>query len=205
MIVICREFEDVYDGKKFMSSLDGVVRVVKQPPSEISVKNLAVVKVPNRVTKDHIAENIETVFREKGNIRLATYFPSVNMKKTELKSDGDAVACTAMFDTLELQPEVRGVVDSMVERLRTLSRKSDGRFVAVDLRVDVLERKGCKDRKSKSCYDAGEIATFLRKVGFGKDTTVYLTQSRWDSSLDALKEFFPRTYTKVTSCYSVFI
>lgn len=170
------------------------------------MKKLAVVKVPNRVTKDHISENIEPVFREKGNIRLATYFPSVNMKKDKTKTEIDSVACMAMYGTLELQPEIRGVVDSMVERLRTLSRKSDGRFVAVDLRIDVLEKKGCKDKAgsaSKNCYDAGEIATFLRKIGFGKDTTIYLTQSRWDSSLDALKELFPKTYTKVTFCYSL--
>ncbi|XP_057535533.1 protein MANNAN SYNTHESIS-RELATED 1-like [Amaranthus tricolor] len=194
-----REFDNVYDAHKFISSLDGVVRVVKQPPSKISMKKIAVVKVPNRVTKEHIAEKIELVFREKGNIRLATYFPLVNMKKAKAEGDIDSVACMAMFGTLDLQPEVRGVVDSMIERLRTLSRKSDGRFVAVDLRVDVLEKKGCKDKEgsvSKSCYDAGEIASFLRKIGFGKDTTIYLTQSRWDSSLDALKEFFPKTYTK---------
>ncbi|KMS97216.1 hypothetical protein BVRB_7g177680 [Beta vulgaris subsp. vulgaris] len=194
-----RDFDDVYDAEKFISSLDGVVRVVRQPPTKISTKKLAVVKVPNRVTKEHIVENIEPVFREKGNIRLATYFPSVNMRKSKAISELDSVACMGMFGSLELQPEVRGVVDSMVERLRTLSRKSDGRFVAVDLRVDVLEKKGCKDKAgsgSKSCYNAGEIATFLRKLGFGKDTTIYLTQSRWDSSLDALKELFPKTYTK---------
>ena len=183
-----------------MRSLDGIVRVVKESPSKISTKNLAVVKVPNRVTEDHIALHIEPVYKKKGNIRLASYFPSVNMKASKEKSDIDSVACMAMFDTLELQPEVRGVVDSMMERLRTLSRKSDGHFIAVDLRTDVLEKKGCQkqgDSGPKSCYDASEIAVFLRKLGYGKDTTIYLTQSRWDSSLDPLKEYFPKTYTKV--------
>ncbi|GMH17550.1 hypothetical protein Nepgr_019391 [Nepenthes gracilis] len=120
------------------------------------------------------------------------------MKKEE-KSDADSFACLAMFGTLELQPEVREVVDSMVQRLGTLSWKSGGRFVAVDLRVDVLEKKGCRgngDTRSKSCYHAREIAAFLRKIGFDKDTTIYLTQSRWERSLDPLKEFFPKTYTK---------
>lgn len=194
-----RDFDDVYDAQKFISRLEGVVRVVKQPPSKIPAKNLAVVKVPNRVSEDHIAFHIDPVYRQKGNIRLATYFPSVNMKKSVEKSDRDSVACMAMFGTLELQPEVRGVVDLMVERLRTLSRKSDGQFIAVDLRVDVLEKKGCQEDGGsgpKSCYDAREIADFLRKIGYSKDTTIYLTQSRWDSSLDALKEFFPKTYTK---------
>ncbi|GAB4841885.1 hypothetical protein Ancab_011840 [Ancistrocladus abbreviatus] len=192
-----RNFEDVYDAEKFVRSLDGVIKVVKNQPSEISTKNLAVVKVPNRVTEDYTAVHIEPIFRKKGNIRLATYFPSVNMKKAEKDSDVDSLACLAMFGTLELQPEVHQVVDILVQRLRTLSRNSDGRFIAVDLRVEVLERKGCRGSTgSKSCYNAKETAVFLRKIGFDKDTTIYLTQSRWDSSLDALKEFFPKTYTK---------
>ncbi|GFZ08179.1 O-fucosyltransferase family protein [Actinidia rufa] len=163
-------FGDIYDVEKFVRSLDGVVRVVKHQPAEISARNLAVVRVPNRVTENHIAENIEPIFSRKGNIRLATYFPSVNMKKTEQK-----VAWTL-----------------------TLSRKSDGRFVAVDLRVDMLEKKGCQESGAagaKSCYSPEEIVLFLRKIGFEKDTTVYLTQSRWDSRLDVLKDFFPKTYT----------
>ncbi|XP_060206084.1 protein MANNAN SYNTHESIS-RELATED 1 isoform X2 [Lycium barbarum] len=194
-----RKFEDVYDVEQFVKSLDGVVKVAKSKPSKVSGRNLAVVKVPSRVTEEHIAVNIEPIFRSKGNIRLATYFPSVNMKKTKENSNVDSTACLGMFGTLEVQPEVNGVVESMMERLRTLSRKSNGQFIAVDLRVDILEKKSCQGNsasKSKSCYGPQEIAMFLRKLGFNKDTTIYLTQSRWDSSLDALKELFPRTYTK---------
>ncbi|GAB4849956.1 hypothetical protein Ancab_029256 [Ancistrocladus abbreviatus] len=192
-----RDFEDVYVAEKFVSSLDGVIKVVKNQPSEISTKNLAVLKVPNRVTEDYISVHIEPIFRKKGNIRLATYFPSVNMKKMEKESHVEYLACLAMFGTLELQPEVHEVVDTIVKRLRTLGRNSDGRFIAVDLRVDVLEKKGCQGvAGSKSCYNAKEIAEFLRKIGFDRDTTIYLTQPRWDSRLDALKEFFPKTYTK---------
>ncbi|XP_059299518.1 protein MANNAN SYNTHESIS-RELATED 1-like isoform X2 [Lycium ferocissimum] len=194
-----RNFEDIYDVEHFVRSLDGVVKVAKTQPTEVSARNLAVVKVPNRVSEDYIAENIEPVFTSKGNIRLATYFPSVNMKKMKEKSNIDSIACMAMFGTLELQPEVNEVVESMVERLRTLSAKSKGQFIAVDLRADILERKSCQGDsalKSKSCYGPEEIGMFLRKVGFNKDTTLYLTQSRWDSSLDALKDLFPKTYTK---------
>ncbi|MCD7470987.1 hypothetical protein HAX54_011244 [Datura stramonium] len=194
-----RNFEDIYDVEHFVRSLDGVVKVATTQPAEVSARNLAVVKVPNRVSEDYIAENIEPVFTSKGNIRLATYFPSVNMKKMKEKSNSDSIACMAMFGTLELQPEVNEVVESMVERLRALSAKSKGQFIAVDLRVDILEKKSCQGddaHKSKSCYGPEEIGMFLRKVGFNKDTTLYLTQSRWDSSLDALKDLFPRTYTK---------
>ncbi|XP_073285221.1 protein MANNAN SYNTHESIS-RELATED 1-like isoform X1 [Primulina huaijiensis] len=195
-----RSFEDVYDVEKFIASLEGVVKVVKSQPSDVSARNLAVVKVPNRVTEEHIAENVEPVFRTKGNVRISTYFPSVNMKKTKEKTSTDSIACLAMFGTLEPQSGIREVVDSMIDRLKSASRKSNGQFVAVDLRVDILEKKGChKDNGSpgsKSCYGPQEIALFLRKIGFNKDTTVYVTQTRWDSRLDALKDFFPKTYTK---------
>ncbi|KAK7325334.1 hypothetical protein VNO77_29496 [Canavalia gladiata] len=195
-------FEDIYDVDVFMKSMEGVVRVVKDLPDRISTRNIAAVKVPNRVTEDYIAEHVEPIYRTKGNIRLATYFPSINMRKAGKKGNTDSVACLAMFGSLELQPEMHEVVDSMVERLRTLSRNSDGKFIAVDLRVEMLDKKGCQSSDNndgeKSCYNAQEIAVFLRKIGFDKDTTVYVTQSRWDSRLDSLKDLFPKTYTKET-------
>ncbi|MFS7909683.1 hypothetical protein Hanom_Chr02g00097471 [Helianthus anomalus] len=119
------------------------------------------------------------MFKTKGNVRLATYFTSVNMKRTRTpeNEDRNSVGCLAMFGSLELQPEVREVVDSIVERLKTLSHKSDIEFVAVDLRLHMLDQKGCQ--------------------GFDKNSAVYLTQSRWDNSLDSLKDLFPKTYTKM--------
>lgn len=201
-----RNFRDVYDVEKFVKGLDGVVKVVKDQPAEISGRNIAAVKVPNRVTEEFIAEKVKPAFRAKGNIRLATYFPSVNMRKIEEKTGTDSLACLGMFGTLDLQPDVREVVDSMIERLKTLSRKANGQFIAVDLRVDMLEKKGCQGNgapRSKSCYSPQEIALFLRKIGFDKDTTLYLTQPRWDSSLDTLKDFFPKTYTKVCLSFSI--
>ncbi|KAJ0504277.1 putative GDP-fucose protein O-fucosyltransferase [Helianthus annuus] len=191
-----RNFGDIYDIEKFVSSLDGVVKVVKSQPSELSTKDLAVLRIPNRVTEEYIANNIEPVFKTKGNVRLATYFPSVNMKRprTPENEERNSVGCLAMFGSLELQPEVREVVDSIVERLKTLSRKSDSEFVAVDLRLDMLDQKGCQG--SKKCYGPDEIALFLKKLGFDKNSAVYLTQSRWDNSLDSLKDLFPKTYTK---------
>ncbi|KAJ7962692.1 O-fucosyltransferase family protein [Quillaja saponaria] len=194
-----RNFEDIYDVDKFITSLDGVVRVVKDLPAHISMRNLAAVKVPNRVTEDYVTKHVEPIYKAKGNIRLATYFPSVNMRQSAKKSYSDSVACQAMFGSLDLQPEVQEVVDSMIERLRTLGRKSDGKFVAVDLRVEMLKNKACQgssDDGDKSCYNAVAIALFLRKIGFEKDTTIYITQSRWDSGLDSLKDLFPKTYTK---------
>ncbi|KAJ1429226.1 GDP-fucose protein O-fucosyltransferase [Sesbania bispinosa] len=139
-----RNFEDIYDVDAFMKSMEGVVRVTKDLPAHISTQKIAAVKVPNRVTEDYIAKHVEPIYRTKGNIRLATYFPSINMRKAGKKGDTDSVACLAMYGSLELQPDMRDLVDSMVERLRTLSRNSDGQFIAVDLRVEMLDKKGCQ-------------------------------------------------------------
>ncbi|CAL0325896.1 unnamed protein product [Lupinus luteus] len=195
-----RNFEDIYDVDVFTKSMGGVVRVVKDLPDNISKNKIAAVKIPNRVTEGYIVTHVEPIYRSKGNIRLATYFPSVNMRKAGKNGNTDSIACLAMYGSLELQPEIKDLVDSMVERLRTLSRKTDGQFVAVDLRVEMLDKKGCQGsdngEKEKSCYNAQEIAMFLRKIGFQKDTTIYVTESKWDDSLDSLKDMFPKTYTK---------
>ncbi|EPS57961.1 hypothetical protein M569_16856 [Genlisea aurea] len=196
-----RKFEDVYDTDKLIASLDGVVKVLKSQPASVSANDLAVVKIPNRVTEEYIARNVETEFRDKGNVRLVTYFPSANMKRSEGEkkaSTADSVACLAMFESLVPQPEVQGVIDSVIDRLRSLSRES-GHFVAIDVRIDMLKKKGCRKgdgSRSKSCFNPQEIALFLKKIGFGKDTVLYVTQTKWDSSLDALKDLFPNTYTK---------
>lgn len=174
---------------------------MKKLPEEVSLRNMAIVKVPTRVTEDYIKEHIDPIFKSKGNIRVASYFPSVNLRKSSQDGETDPVACLAMFGSLELQPEVNAVAESMVERLRTHSRKSGGRFIAVDLRIDILEKKNCHTTGvvgSKTCYNAQEIALFLRKLGFASDTTIYLTQPRWDSSLNILKDIFPKTFTKVS-------
>ncbi|ONK69556.1 uncharacterized protein A4U43_C05F24220 [Asparagus officinalis] len=193
-------FEDVYDIEKFMKNLDGVVKIVKELPAEVTAGKPAVVRVPNRVSEDFITKNIEPIFRTKSYLRLAIVFPSINLRQREKQSnDLDSTSCLAMFGSLELKPEIQGVADTMVQRLRTLSRKSDGRFVAVDLRVDALEQKGCKESGSngrKNCYSAHEVSDFLKRVGFDGDTTVYLTQTWWHDSLNILKENFPKTYTK---------
>ncbi|KAK9097449.1 hypothetical protein Sjap_022946 [Stephania japonica] len=196
---LSKKFQDIYDINKFLKSLDGVVKVTRDTPVEISSGKLAVVRVPNRVTEEHIFRKIEPIFMRKGNLRLATYFPSINVRKPEEKTDSDLFTCVAMYGALGLQPEMHEVVDLMVERLRTLSRNSGGQFIAVDLRLELLEKKGCRKSDSagrKSCYNPHEIGVFLQKMGFNKDTTIYLTQSKWHSGLDALKNLFPKTYTK---------
>ncbi|KFK35833.1 hypothetical protein AALP_AA4G043000 [Arabis alpina] len=192
-------FEDIYDVDKLIKTLESVVKVVKKLPSHVSFRDIAIVKVPTRVAEDYIKEHIDPIFKSKGNIRVTTYFPSVNLRKSTQGGETDPVSCLAMFGSLELQSGVNDLVESMIQRLKTHSKKSGGRFVAIDLRVEILEKKNCHETGvagSKTCYNAQEIALFLRKLGFGSDTTIYLTQPRWESSLNILKDIFPKTFTK---------
>ena len=133
---------------------------------ESGKRNISVVNVLNWVIEDYIVEHVEPVYKQKGNIWLVTYLPSVNMRKSVKKSSISSVACLIMFGSLQLQPEIQEVVDLMVERLRTLSRKSDCQFIAVDLRVDMLEKKGCHengDTGRKTCYSAQDLAEFFEE------------------------------------------
>ncbi|KAJ8480590.1 hypothetical protein OPV22_024317 [Ensete ventricosum] len=194
-----RNFEDMYDADNFTTSLIGVVKVVKELPSEVTADNPAVVRVPNRVAKDFIINNIEPIFQTKSYLRLASFFPSINLKaKGKPNTDLDSTACLAMFGSLEMKQEILEVSDRMIERLKILSRNSGSQFIAVDLRVDVLEKKGCKAKGNgkKPCYTPVEIRDFIKKVGFNSDHTIYLTQTWWHESLNPLKEMFPKTYTK---------
>uniref|UniRef100_A0A1J3HTE8 O-fucosyltransferase family protein n=1 Tax=Noccaea caerulescens TaxID=107243 RepID=A0A1J3HTE8_NOCCA len=192
-------FEDIYDVDKLVKSLESVVKVVKKLPSHVSLRDIAIVKVPFRVAEDYIKEHIDPIFKSKGNIRVTTYFPSVNLRKSSRDAETDPVSCLAMFGSLELQPAVNDLVESMIQRLKTHSKKAGGRYIAIDLRVEILEKKNCHETGSsgsKTCYNAQEIALFLRKLGFDSDTTIYLTQPRWESSLNILKDIFPKTFTK---------
>ncbi|KAK8952634.1 hypothetical protein KSP40_PGU019487 [Platanthera guangdongensis] len=159
----------MYDAEKFMRTLDGVINIVKELPLEAVSRKPAVVRVPNRPTEEFIVKNIEPIFRSSGYLRLATYFTSINRKSREKKNADLDLACLAMFGSLEVNLEIQEVVGNMTQRLRTLNRKSDSRFVAVDLRTDVLEKKVCNQKGIEGrrfCYNAQEIAEFLKKAGF---------------------------------------
>ncbi|KAL3830146.1 hypothetical protein ACJIZ3_018948 [Penstemon smallii] len=191
-----RNFGEIYDVNKFITSLNGIVRVDKNPPTESSNEKLPIVQVPNKVSEQFVASNIKPIFQNKRNLKILTHFNSSTKQK--MPSSLNSYQCLAMFQSLKLQPELQELVDSMVGTLRSLSQKNRGRFIAVDLRVDVLEKKGCQesDFASKRCNKAAEIGDFLKKIGFHRDTTIYLTQKGWHSRLNGLRDVFPNTFTK---------
>ncbi|VAI34082.1 protein MANNAN SYNTHESIS-RELATED 1-like [Triticum dicoccoides] len=195
-----RKFQDMYDVEKFKMNLDGVVKVVDKLPAEWTTKKPAVIRVPNRVTEDFILDTIQPAFQKNSYLRLAIIFSSVSLKpKGTNNKDLDSTACHAMFTGLKLNAEYSEVAEQMLGRLKELSKKSDGRVLAVDMRTDLLEKKTCKTSagaRRKGCYNPQEVLNFLKKVGFSANTTIYLTETWWHKGLNNLKRAFPHTYTK---------
>ncbi|TMW93568.1 hypothetical protein EJD97_011484 [Solanum chilense] len=197
-----RQFGDIYDIERFMTSLDGTIQVVKDPPMEASKVNITNIKVPFIVTKDFIESKIKPLFKAKGNLMLTTNLSPSTMSKAKeiIKKDNikmDPNACLAIFGSLELQQELNQLVSSMIGTLRSLSYKTNGQFVAMDLKVESLGNL-CKGNviKTKGCFEAKDIGEFLKKIGYQRHTTIYLTQSGWHSSLDDFRKIFPNTFTK---------
>jgi hypothetical protein len=190
----------MYNVDKFVRSLDGVVEVIDEIPDEVSAKKPAVIRVPNRVTESFITDTIQPIFQKNKYLRLAVIFSSVSLRPKETSSkDLAATACLAMFSGLELKHEYSEVARKMLDRLQELSKKSDGKVLAIDLRTDLLEKKSCKTTRGarrKGCYNPDEVLAFLRSVGFSPNTTIYLTETWWHKGLNDLKEEYPNTYTK---------
>ncbi|KAH7674738.1 GDP-fucose protein O-fucosyltransferase protein [Dioscorea alata] len=195
-----RDFEEYYDLDKFYSSLWGVVDITREIPADVASENLTVVKVPNQVSEDFLVKNIDPIFETNRYLRLAISYPSTNMKlEVKQNDDIESTTCLAMFRSLELKQEIREVVDQVVENLRAFSNRSDGKFIAVDLKGELLEKKACQEIGAsgrKNCYNGYEIGQFLKKIGFDTETTIYITQTWWHENAKALKDIFPRTFTK---------
>lgn len=195
-----RKFEEVYDVNNFITSLTGVVHVDRNPPAELWKGKLYIVRVPTKVSDEFITTRVEPIFRTRRNLRIITHFDSSTTDNERDEKLSNAYKCSAMFQSLRLQPELQEVVNSMASTLRGLSQKNHGRFIAVDLRVDLLEKTGCKKSDSERhewCYNAEEVGNLLRRIGFDRETTIYLTQKGWNTNLDPLRNIFPNTFTKV--------
>lgn len=203
-----RKFGEIYDTNKFLTSLNGVIKIAMYQPSVVLSKNFTLTRVPNLVSEEFVTTKVEPLFKRKGNLKLVTYFPSPTVPKIEGPKHMNAVSCLAVFEALKLQAGLQEIVESMLKSLITLSQKSDGKFIAVDLRLEMLESKGCHKSGPygrKSCFSPLEIGQFLQKIGFKRDATIYLTQNGWRSSLDALTNIYPSTYTKVRLLFPMLV
>ncbi|KAJ4817843.1 O-fucosyltransferase family protein [Rhynchospora pubera] len=194
-----RNFQYIYDAQKFTTSLDGIVKVIQELPQEYASKKPTIIRVPNRVTKEFISKTIKPIFETNKFVHLSIVFPSITLKKRDAQNgDFIGVACQAMFQSLQLRSDLLEVAETMIEKLKVLSIENGGQLVAIDFRSDMLNKKSCMvvRGRRKSCYNASEVAEFLKKLRFNANSVVYLTETWWHGELNPLKEAFPRTYTK---------
>ncbi|XP_061348917.1 protein MANNAN SYNTHESIS-RELATED-like [Gastrolobium bilobum] len=189
---------EIYDVQNVLNRLHGLVRVTRTLPAQVSNRNPPIVRVPNRVSEDYIVKKVQPIYKAKGIVKIETYFPSVNTTMAGNKKNLDSFACQAMFGTLQFQPEIQEVVESMVQKLQTWSQNLNGQFIAVDLRTEELGKE-CQRKDGtgrKLCYQPLEIGQFLKKIGYNQETVIYVTQTKWNHDLEALRNIFPKTYTK---------
>ncbi|OIT19984.1 hypothetical protein A4A49_39467 [Nicotiana attenuata] len=110
----------------------------------------------------------------------------------------DSTACVGILEPLELQLEVKGVFESIVEHFSTLSRKSNRQLITIDLRVVIRENKGCQGNcasRSKSCNGSQDTTMYFRCIGFTNDTSALIVlKAKWDteqSAYDSAKSLWP--------------
>ncbi|CAM6090364.1 unnamed protein product [Calypogeia fissa] len=189
-------FEDIYNVKTFISSLDGVVRVVGRPPEE--KENKTFTSIPLRVTKDYIDEKVRPIFEEQGGmVFLGTFLSAIQGEKED--KEMIALRCLVMYKALQYVPAIQKLGDRLISRMREAATESGaGRFVAVELQMDLLRHKACNvtDENQRKCLEPREVGEFLKMMGFPSATAIYLTQSRWNPSLESLLELFPNVHTK---------
>nr|K7R4D4.1 RecName: Full=Protein MANNAN SYNTHESIS-RELATED; Short=TfMSR; AltName: Full=O-fucosyltransferase; Short=O-FucT; AltName: Full=O-fucosyltransferase family protein; AltName: Full=TfDUF246 [Trigonella foenum-graecum]AFV79649.1 mannan synthesis-related protein [Trigonella foenum-graecum] len=189
---------DIYDVENVLNKLNGLVKVTKTLPPHVSTRNTPIVRVPNKVSQDYIMKKLKPIYQAKGIIKIESYFPSKNTISRNNNSL-ESLLCQTMFGgTLELKKEIQEEAESIVQKLETWSQESNGPFVAVDLRIEGLKNEcNGKDGKGrKQCYQGHEIGEFLKRIGFGQETVIYVTQTKWSPDLNSLRYMFPKTYTK---------
>ncbi|KAJ0677165.1 putative GDP-fucose protein O-fucosyltransferase [Helianthus annuus] len=192
-----RRFDEIYDADKFITSMSGVIQVEARKHHEASTKKFIDVKVPYNANRNYIMHNVGPIFQTTQNVRVISYFPSSTTKLAEVDKDTNPYSCWTMFEALHLKPELQKVVDSIVGSLQ--SRDPNGQFVAIDYKTEMLGTSTCQSNANegmKNCYNPVEIAQFLQRIGYQRDSTIYVTQSKADRSLSLLKDLYPKTFTK---------
>lgn len=180
-----------------MNSLKGVIGVTRNQPTGFSRSRPPVVQVPNMVPEAYIDAHIKPLLRQYGSLRILTYFPSTSMRIVEATGLLDPIACLAMFGLLQLQPQVRGIVDVMVQSLGKQGGGPKASVIAVDMGNGILHSKICRQEGERDLCNVKAVGEFLRKTGFGPETAIYVARPRWHDNLNPLRDLFPRTYTKV--------
>lgn len=207
VVVLYSNFDDIYNVKHFIATLEGVVRIMGRLPDELQGANRTTLTVPYSITKTFIEETIRPVFERSMILVLEKFVLDTKdaPKKEEDAKELDAIRCLVMHQSLLFLPQIEKLGNRLKNRMREAAQSTGGRFIAVDYRFDMLREEPCRKgipttlHTTKLCPSPQDLGMWLQRHGYAPDTAIYLTQSRLDESLDPLLSFFPNVITKVRS------
>lgn len=203
VVVLYSNFDDIYNVKHFIATLEGVVRIMGRLPDELQGANRTTLTVPYSITKTFIEETIRPVFERSMILVLEKFVLGTKdtKKKEEDAKELDAIRCLVMHQSLLFLPQIEKLGNRLKNRMREAAQSTGGRFIAVDYRFDMLKEEPCRAgiHATKLCPSPQDLGMWLQWHGYAPDTAIYLTQSRLDESLDPLLSFFPNVITKVLS------
>lgn len=63
-----RKFGEIYDVHKFITSIEGIVKISIVQPLEISTRPVTLVRVPNGVTEGYVHSKVEPIYKKKKEV-----------------------------------------------------------------------------------------------------------------------------------------
>ncbi|XP_076908871.1 protein MANNAN SYNTHESIS-RELATED 1-like [Bidens hawaiensis] len=191
-----RGFEEIYDAERFISSMSGVVQVERRKYSN-AFKKVVSVKIPYNANQEYIITNVKHLFKVALTVRVITDFPPLAMREGKVDKNMNPSSCWAIFKALRLKPELQDLMNSIVKRLK--NHGQDHTLTAIDYKGEMMGTGICGTnavKGMKHCYNPVDIAQFLQRVGYPRDSPIYVTQSKPGYSLRSLKDLYPNLLTK---------
>ncbi|XP_024382683.1 protein MANNAN SYNTHESIS-RELATED 1 isoform X2 [Physcomitrium patens] len=193
------KFDDIYNVKHFIATLEGVVRIVGRLPEDLRNVNHTSVELPHKITKAEIDNKIRPIFVKSSVIVLNKFLLSMKDVKDERDPEIEAIRCLVQYKALQFQPQIEKLGNRLNNRMKEAAQSLGGKYVAVDYRST---DKACGQRTDnvftmpKGCLSPLDLGLLLQSHGFARETAIYLTQTRLDESFDPLLKLYPIVITK---------
>lgn len=193
-------FDDIYNVKHFIASLEGIVRVMGRLPEELRKANRTSIETPYPIPKAYIEQTIRPIFEANQVIVLDRFVPSVEPVKEERDEEIEAVLCLVKHQALLFLSQIEKLGTRLHNRMKEAGQKTGGKYVAVDYRsADMLCDQELSDSllSKKRCLPPHGLGLLLQLHGFPPETAIYLTQTRLEESFDPLFSLYRNVLSKV--------
>ncbi|XP_071724049.1 LOW QUALITY PROTEIN: O-fucosyltransferase 10-like [Rutidosis leptorrhynchoides] len=148
------EFGDIYDVKRFISTLEGYVKVVDKLPDELmerydrNINNIPIFNVEAWAPANYYLGQVYPVLQKEGVIRIT---PFANRLAMNLPANIQLLRCITNYKALQFSSPISTLAQKLVDRMIAKSSRTGGKYVSVHLRFeeDMVAFSGC-------VYDGGE-------------------------------------------------